>query len=86
MAHGVKSDQTNVCGSHKKQSNFWFLFDHKPVPSCKTYKYLGAPINQFLDFQATAEAQCESAGRTLSAIITKMIKKTRDFPIMYILT
>ena len=31
---------------------------------------------KFLDFQATAEAQYDSAGRTLTSIITKIIKKT----------
>ena len=73
----TKTNVMHIRGSHKKQSNFWFLFDHKPVPYCKTYKYLGKTIDQFLDFQATAEAQCESAGRALSAIITKIIKKLR---------
>ena len=65
--------------SNKKQSNFWFLFDHKTVPYCTTYKYLGTTINQYLNFEVTAEAQCDSAGRALSAIIKKMIKDS-GFP------
>ena len=40
---------------------------------------LRTTINQFLDFEITAEAQCNSAGRALSAIITKMIKNS-GFP------
>ena len=36
-------------------------------------------INQYLNFEITAEAQCDSAGRALSAIITKMIKNS-GFP------
>ena len=30
----TKTNVMHIRGSHKKQSNFWFLFDHKPVPSC----------------------------------------------------
>ena len=63
----------------KPQSNFWFLFDHKPIPYFTQYRYLGLTINQYLDFKVTSEGQCEPAGRDLSSIITKMIKKS-GFP------
>ena len=46
----------------------------KPVAYCQSYKYLGANINEFLDFEFTADAQADSAGRSLSKIMTKMIK------------
>ena len=75
----TKTNVMHIRKSNKKQSKFWFLFDHKTVPYCTTYKYLGTTINQYLNFEATAEAQCESAGRALSAIITKMIKNS-GFP------
>ena len=51
-----------------------FIFDMQPVPYCTAYKYLGANINEFLDYNFTAECLANSAGRALSSIITKMIK------------
>ena len=51
-----------------------FLFDMRPVAYCKDYKYLGATINEFLDYNFTAECLADSAGRALGSIITKMIK------------
>ena len=51
-----------------------FIFDMQPVPYCTAYKYLGANINEFLDYSFTAECLADSAGRALSSIITKMIK------------
>jgi hypothetical protein len=60
-------------------SKFTFLFDMRPVPYCSFYKYLGVNINEFLDFQFTVNKHSESAGRALSAIITKMIKNN-GFP------
>ena len=47
----------------------------QPVPYCTSYKYLAANINEFLDFDFTAECLADSAGRALSSIITKMIKR-----------
>ena len=38
------------------------------------YKYLGVNINEHLDFNFTVDKHSDSAGRALSAIITKMIK------------
>ena len=75
----TKTNIMHVRQKHKNQSRFWFIFDQKSVPYCTNYKYLGTTINQFLDFEITAEAQCDSAGRALSAIITKMIKNS-EFP------
>ena len=42
---------------------------------CNSYKYLGCYLNEFLDFNYTAEMQANSASRALSSIIAKMIKK-----------
>ena len=36
--------------------------------------YLGLTLNEFLDFDRTAEAQAEAAGRAVGALITKTIK------------
>ena len=40
-----------------------------PVSYCKLYKYLGSTINEFLDFNCTAQVQTEYARKTLSIII-----------------
>ena len=45
-----------------------------PVPYCTDYKYLGANLNEFLDYNFTASCLADAAGRALSSIITKMIK------------
>ena len=63
----------------KVQSKFLFLFNKRPVPYCKAYKYLGCFINEHLDYNYTAEVQADSAGRALSSLITKMIKN-KGFP------
>ena len=36
--------------------------------------YLGLTLNEFLDFDRTAEAQAEAVGRAVGALITKTIK------------
>ena len=41
---------------------------------CQNYKYLGIIINENLNFEKATNDLCESAGRALSGIITKMIK------------
>ena len=51
-----------------------FIFDMRPVAYCKDYKYLGATINEFLDYNFTAQCLADSAGRALGSIVTKMIK------------
>ena len=64
----------HIRSNRKQQSKYVFIFDTQPVPYCTSYKYLGANINEFLDFNFTAECLADSAGRALSSIITKMIK------------
>ena len=73
----VNLSKTNVMHfrkKRKKQSNFMFLFDKKNVQYCSSYRYLGANINEYLDFSFTAKCQADAAGRALGSIITKMIK------------
>ena len=73
----VNLSKTNVMHfrkKRKKQSNFTFLFDKKIVQYCSSYRYLGANINEYLDFSFTAKCQADAAGRALGSIITKMIK------------
>ena len=75
----TKTNIMHVRKSQKAQSKFWFVFDKKTVPYCTSYKYLGITLNQYLDFKAMSEVQCDPAGRALASIITKMIKNS-GFP------
>ena len=58
----------------RQQSRFVFLFNNRTVDYCKWYKYLGSTINEFMNYNKTAESQAEAAGRSLGALITKTIK------------
>ena len=75
----TKTNIMHIRSKRKMQSNFVFFFDKNTVPYCVSYKYLGANINEFLDYSFTAGCQADSAGRALGSIITKMIKN-KGFP------
>ena len=51
-----------------------FVFNKKPVEYSNHYRYLGVTINEFLDYNFTANIQAEPAGRALGSVITKTIK------------
>ena len=70
----TKTNIMHIRSKRKQQSKFMFLFDMNPVPYCTDYKYLGANLNEFLDYNFTASCLADAAGRALSSIITKMIK------------
>ena len=70
----TKTNIMHVRSKRKQQSNFMFLFNLRPVDYCSSYKYLGTTINQYLDYNETAETLSDSAGRALSSIFTKSIK------------
>ena len=75
----TKTNILHVRKQRKRQSQFCFLFNHRPVPYCDSYKYLGVNINKNLNFPFTVDKQAEAAERALSSIITKMIKN-QGFP------
>ena len=58
----------------KQQAMFMFLFDMQPLPYCTEFKYLGATINKFLDYNYAASCLAYYTGRALSSSITKLIK------------
>ena len=60
----------HVRPKRKQQTKFVFFFDKQVIPYCKSYKYLGANIDEFLDYNFTMSAQADSAGRALSCIVT----------------
>ena len=70
----TKTNILHVRPKRRQQSRFMFLFNHRPVEYCKYYRYLGATINEFIDYNYTAENLADSAGRALSAIICKYLK------------
>ena len=70
--------KTNIMHIRKNQcrkSEFNFTFEGKSVVYCENYKYLGIIVNEHLNFEKSTKDLCDSAGRALSGIITKMIKK-----------
>ena len=69
----TKTNILHVRPKRRQQSRFMFLFNHRPVEYCKYYRYLGATINEFIDYNYTAENLADSAGRALSAIICKYL-------------
>ena len=70
----TKTNILHVRPKRKQQSKFMYLFNKRPVDYCKTYKYLGMTLDEFLDFNITAEAQADAAGRALGSLIAKTIK------------
>ena len=70
----TKTNIMHVRPKRKPQSKFTFLFNWRPIDYCKSYIYLGTTLNEFLDFDYTAENLSDSAGRALSSIFSKSIK------------
>ena len=69
--------KTNIMHARKKQTPralFEFKLGDGRVDYCATYKYLGVTVNEHLNFEETTFEICESAGRALGGLITKMIK------------
>ena len=69
--------KTNIMHVRKKQTPrapFEFKLGDGRVDYCATYKYLGVTVNEHLNFEETTFEICESAGRALGGLITKMIK------------
>ena len=81
----AKTNIMHVRSRAKQQSRYVFLFNSRPVPYCKTYKYLGCLIHENLDFKVTVQSLSDSASRALSSITTKMIKNG-GFPLNVFLT
>ena len=79
----VNLDKTNIMHvrkAHCRRSNYEFKFGDKIIKFCNKYKYLGSTINEFLNFEVTANELSDPAGRALGFIVTKMIKNG-GFPV-----
>ena len=70
----TKTNIMHVRNPRCPQSKFMFLFNNRTVAYCKTYKYLGTTLNEFLNFDISAQSQADAAGRALGSLITKTIK------------
>ncbi len=53
-------------------TNFVFRINNLPIECVTEYKYLGIIMDQFMNFDKTAEMLSSSAGRALGAIINKV--------------
>ena len=76
----LKTNIMHVRKNQKLRSKFVFHFENRVVEYCDSYKYLGVTLNENLNFEKTTEILCESAGRALGGLVTKMIKNG-GFPI-----
>ena len=70
----TKTSVMHVRNTRSNQSRFMFLFNQRTISYCKSYKYLGTTLDEFLDYRKSADAQADAAGRALGSLITKTIK------------
>ena len=73
-ANLTKTNIMHVRRPRFRQTNFVFKFGAKTVDFCSSYKYLGVTLNEYLNFEYTAQELADPAGRALGSIVTKMIK------------
>ena len=71
----TKTNIMHVRKQNCRRTNFEFKFGSQILEFCSSYKYLGATINEYLNFEETAKEVADPAGRALGSIVTKMIKK-----------
>ena len=70
----LKTNVMHVRKFNSKRSEYAFKFEGEKVAYCDKYKYLGITINETLNFEQSVNDLCESGGRALANVITKMIK------------
>ena len=77
-------DKTKIMhfrSGHAKRSNNVFTLGEHPLETVTEYKYLGLFLDEKLDFlHATSVLSC-SAGRALSAVISKQRKGTFSYDV-----
>ena len=64
-----KTNIMHIRSKRKLQSKYMFIFNKRQIEYCQSYKYLGATINEYLEYDFTASILSESAGRALGSII-----------------
>ena len=70
----INIDKTNVIHFRKKRNamtNHEFKLGGATIRNVKEYKYLGVLLNEFMDFNSTAELLSGAAGRALGGLINK---------------
>ena len=70
----TKTNVMHIRNPRCQQSQFMFLFNRRTVSYCKKYTYLGTTLDEFLNFETSADSQSSAAGRALGSLITKTIK------------
>ncbi len=56
----------------KAMCNTKFMFDGSELEIVKQYKYLGVFLDEYLDFNVTANVLAGAAGRVLGAVLSKL--------------
>ena len=77
----VNPDKTKVIHfrkQKKKETNYKFQIGEKEIGKVSCYKYLGVLFDQHLTFKNCAASLSESAGRSLSSIISKFPSLTNS--------
>ena len=77
----VNNSKTQIVHFRKKGenvTNFSFKFGEVDLNIVSKYKYLGVVLDEFLDFDVTAETLSNAAGRALGSVISK-IHRFKDF-------
>ena len=70
----VNREKTKIVHFRKprqKRSEFLFTYGSDTLEIVQKYKYLGVVLNEFLDFNVTAEVLAGAGGRALGSVISK---------------
>ena len=78
VVNETKTQIVHFRGQNCDRTNFIFLYNGKSLDIVPKYKYLGVVLDEFLNFEVTADTLCDAAGRALGAVISR-IHKYRDF-------
>ena len=78
MINKSKTQIVHFRNTGQSKTNFIFHFDVTSLDIVAKYKYLGLVLDQFLNFDVTAETLSAAAGRALGSVISK-IHRFKDF-------
>ena len=66
-----KTKVLHFCKKRTKRSNYRFSLGNELIENVSKFKYLGVIFDEFLNFKECANVLADSAGRALSAVISK---------------
>ena len=76
----TKSEIVHFRNKRVDQSNFKFTYNTNVMKMSNYYRYLGLVLDEYLDYQFTANMVAKSAGRALGLVIAK-VKSTGGMPL-----